>query len=254
LALSHSAFFEMGIVNISDSRAEQQSNIPCNSEPHSKFENLVNQVAFFPRNSPSQKPPNWKEIPSEIDDVSLLARIAQRDQSALAIFYDRYARIVYAIALKSLRSIEESEEVVLDVFSQVWRIAERYDVQRSKPNTWLFTLARSRILDRLRKLRRVNSSSTISLDALEIQPKADSVDLFEQVAMTERRGRVLAAMQTLPDEQRMAITLAYYQGLTHSEIATQTGLSLGTVKTRIRLGLSKLKSALNTEEDLNRPG
>ena len=185
-----------------------------------------------------------------VDDASLLAQIAQRDQAALSTLYDRYARIVHALAFKSLRSVEESEEVVLDVFAQVWRIAERYDPNKGRADTWLFTLARSRILDRLRKVQRTQPATTVSIDALEIQPKADATDLFESVYIKQRRSQVMAAMQTLPDEQRRVIELAYYQGLTQSQIVAETGLSLGTVKTRIRLGLSKLKSALGSRDEL----
>ncbi|QLE58849.1 sigma-70 family RNA polymerase sigma factor [Nostoc sp. TCL26-01] len=182
-------------------------------------------------------------------DVSLLTKIAQRDQSALSALYDRYAKIIYAIAFKSLQSVEESEEVVLDVFAQVWRIAERYDTQKGRVDTWLFTLARSRILDRLRKLQRTSPANTLSMDAAEIQPKADNVNLFEEVVIAERRSRVMTAIKNLPTEQKLVIELAYYQGLTQSQIATKTGISLGTVKTRIRLGLNKLKSILNSEQD-----
>lgn len=185
-----------------------------------------------------------------VDDAVLLARIAQRDQSAMSALYDRYARIIYGLAFKSLQSVEESEEVVLDVFVQVWKIADRFDVQKGKADTWLFTLARSRILDRLRKIRSSKSSTTLSIDALEIQPTADNVDLFEDVFVRERRSRIVAAMQTVPAEQRLVLELAYYHGLTQSQIAAQTGMTLGTVKTRTRLGLSKLKSALGSKEDL----
>lgn len=190
------------------------------------------------------------DTPSAVDDVALLTRIAQCDQTALSLFYDRYARVIYGLAFKSLRSVEESEEVVLDVFAQVWRIADRYDVQKGRVETWLFTLARSRILDRLRKLQRTNSGAFVSIDAAEVQPRADCRDLFEEASIRERRSQVMAALQTLPKEQRFVLELAYYQGLTQSEIAAQTGLALGTVKTRIRLGLSKLKSALDSKEGL----
>jgi RNA polymerase sigma factor (sigma-70 family) len=188
--------------------------------------------------------------PADVDDALLLKRIAQRDRLALSALYDRYARIIYGLAFKSLRSVEESEEVVLDVFAQIWRIAERYDVQKGRADTWIFTLARSRIIDRLRQIQRTNPSRNVSMDATEIQLPADDVDLFKEALIRERRTLVMAAMQTLPPEQRIIIELAYYQGLTQSQIAAETGLALGTVKTRIRLGLSKLKSALDTQENL----
>lgn len=186
---------------------------------------------------------------SPASDDWLLAQIAQKDQSALAALYDRYARIVYGLAFKSLRSVEESEEVVLDTFAQIWRIAERYDPAKSRADTWLFMLARSRTLDRLRKMQRTQTATT-SIEALEIQPKADDLDLFEAVFIRERRSRVLAALKLIPQEQRLVLELAYYQGLSQSQIAAQTGMTLGTVKTRTRLGLSKLRSVLGTREEL----
>jgi RNA polymerase sigma factor (sigma-70 family) len=188
--------------------------------------------------------------PADANDTLLLKRIAQRDRLAVSTLYDRYSRIIYGLAFKSLGSVEESEEVVLDVFAQIWRIAERYDVQKGRADTWIFTLARSRIIDRLRQIQRTNPSINVSMDATEIQLPADDVDLFEEALIRERRTFVMAAMQTLPPEQRIIIELAYYQGLTQSQIAAETGLALGTIKTRIRLGLSKLKSALDIQENL----
>jgi RNA polymerase sigma factor (sigma-70 family) len=187
--------------------------------------------------------------PPTITDNTLLVQIAQRDQAALSTLYDRYARIIYAIAFRSLRSAEESEEVVLDVFAQVWRIADRYDPRKSRGDTWIFMLARSRILDRLRKLQRRTPSSGEVLDIAEIQVSSSSVDPLDAAVVSERRALVRAILDQIPAEQRLVLELAYYQGLSHSEIAQSTGISLGTVKTRIRLGLSKLRSALGDSED-----
>jgi RNA polymerase sigma-70 factor, ECF subfamily len=186
--------------------------------------------------------------PTIADDISLLTRIAKQDQIALSELYDRYARIIYSMAYKSLQSVEESEEAVLDVFAQVWRIAERYDVNKGKADSWLFLLARSRILDRLRKLQRNQPSIPIETEQGEIQIPSSSVEPIEEVLIGERRDRILSALKTLPKEQRLVIELAYYQGLTHSQISTQIGISLGTVKTRIRLGLNKLKLALDSQD------
>lgn len=179
------------------------------------------------------------------DDAALLTRVAQRDQTAMSQLYDRYARIIYSVAFKSLGSAEESEEVVLDVFAQVWRIAERYDSTKGRADTWLFMLARSRILDRLRKLQRNSGTTSNVEDIAAVQIASSDALPLEEAMISERRDRVLTALKTLPEEQRCIIEMAYYQGLSQSQIATQTGLSLGTVKTRIRLGLNKLKSALN---------
>ncbi|NJR16011.1 MAG: sigma-70 family RNA polymerase sigma factor [Calothrix sp. CSU_2_0] len=184
------------------------------------------------------------DTPTITDDISLLQRIGKQDQTALSQLYDRYATIIYSMAFRSLRSVEESEETVLDVFAQVWRIAERYDVKKGKADTWLFLLARSRILDRLRKLKRSQPSYPIETELGDIQIPSSSVEPIEEVLLNERRDRILSALTNLPKEQSLVIELAYYQGLTHSQISAEIGVSLGTVKTRIRLGLNKLKSVL----------
>jgi RNA polymerase sigma factor (sigma-70 family) len=181
---------------------------------------------------------------SSTDDIALVTRIAAQDETALAQLYDRYARIVYAIAYRSLRSAEESEEVVLDTFSQIWRTAARYDAKKARVDTWIFMMARSRILDRVRIVQRASKTEIASVQA-EIQSVKTSVDPVEEVFISERRSQVMSALKQLPAEQREVIELAYYQGLSHRAIAEQTGLSLGTVKTRIRLGLSKLQTSLN---------
>jgi RNA polymerase sigma-70 factor (ECF subfamily) len=181
------------------------------------------------------------------DDGTLLARIAQQDRTALAQLYDRYAKIVYSLAFRSLRSVEESEEVVLDIFAQVWRIAARYDSKKSRVDAWLFVLARSRIVDKLRKIQRTKPSFSVMSQISQIQNPSASVDPIEELVLSERRDRVLSALKLLPEEQRLVIELAYYRDLTHTQISAETGISLGTVKTRIRLGLSKLKTALAVE-------
>jgi RNA polymerase sigma-70 factor (ECF subfamily) len=178
------------------------------------------------------------------DEVTLIKKIAQQDQTALAELYDRYARLIYAVVMKSLNSIEEAEEVVLDVFSQVWRIAERYDVAKGRVDVWLLMLTRSRVLDRLRVLQRSSKTASASVAAAQIQSAQSSVDPVEDALISERRSQVLAALGSLPEEQRQVIELAYYKGLSQSKIAAQLGISLGTVKTRTRLGLSKLRIAL----------
>jgi RNA polymerase sigma-70 factor, ECF subfamily len=180
-----------------------------------------------------------------MSDADLLARIARQDQRALSELYNRYARIIQGVAYKSLRSVEESEEVVLEVFSQIWRIADRYDPHKSRPDTWIFMLTRSRTLDRLRKLARNHPSQVVAIDGAEIQIPDTGVNPMENAILSERHQRVVSMMQTIPKEQRLVLELAYFQGLSQSQIATATGLSLGTVKTRIRLGLNKLKGCLD---------
>ena len=169
-----------------------------------------------------------------------MTQIAQQNQTALSHFYDRYAQIIYSIAYRSLGSVEESEEVLMDVFAQVWRTADRYDQARARVDTWLFMIARSRIFDRLRSGQRRGKVT----DALIAFDAVDQVLENEDVEISERRELVANAMGKLPIEQRQVLELSYYGGLSHREISDQTGLALGTVKTRIRLGLDKLRSCL----------
>ncbi|MEB3179778.1 MAG: sigma-70 family RNA polymerase sigma factor [Nostocaceae cyanobacterium] len=180
-----------------------------------------------------------------LDEPSLLAKIAQQDQAALAQLYDRYARVMYALAFKMLGTVEEAEEVVLDVFHQVWRTAGRYDAKKARVDTWLFMQVRSRSLDRLRARERMTRVTDATVDAAKSLTDSLSPNPEEEVLIKERRATVIAALQQLPKEQRYVLELVYYKGLTHKEIAAETGIALGTIKTRIRLGLTKLRSVLN---------
>jgi len=181
-----------------------------------------------------------------IDEIALVARIAKQDQTALATLYDRYANLLYGVAFKILGTAEETEEAVLDVFQQVWRTAARYNPQKARVDTWLFMQVRSRALDKLRSKKRISRTQQISLDAIDMEAQAPTKNPVEDVIVLERRKLIVTAMQQLPPEQRQVIELAYFQGLTHSEIATQTGVAIGTIKTRIRLALNKLRGSLSS--------
>lgn len=186
-----------------------------------------------------------KVQPNDNDDETfLLKRIAQEDQSALAELYDRYARVIYSLAFQILGSVEEAEEVVLDVFSQVWRTASRYNSQRGRVDSWLFLLARSRSLDRLRALKRQTRSTTASIAAGLHTDTTASPE--ENLLLFECHTRIQQALRQLPAAQRQSIECAYYKGMTHTEIAAATGKSPGTIKTRIRLGLTKLRQIIDT--------
>jgi RNA polymerase sigma-70 factor, ECF subfamily len=181
----------------------------------------------------------------DTDDICLLHKIVDRNQAAISILYDRYARIIYTIAYKILGSKEESEEIVIDVFNQVWKTSASYNPAKSRVDTWLFMIARSRALDRLRILARKTKVHLACADAAVLSPQSSTPD--EHLLITERCDRLKIALNQLPAAQKEVLELAYYNGLTHGEIAATTGKSLGTVKTRIRLGLSKLKSILAPE-------
>ena len=180
------------------------------------------------------------------DESLLLVQIARKDQTALAKLYGRYGRPSYALAYKILGSVEEAEEVVLDVFSQIWQKAATYDPSRSRADTWLFMLTRSRSLDRLRVLQRTVRAAQACMEDAKISTD-DIAEPMEDAMIEERSEQVKAALETLPAEQRIALELAYYQGLTCAAIADKTGIPTGTIKTRIRLGISKLRQALSEQ-------
>ncbi|NEP11542.1 MAG: sigma-70 family RNA polymerase sigma factor [Symploca sp. SIO1A3] len=178
------------------------------------------------------------------DEILLIGRIRQREQAALGELYDRYARVMYSLAFKILGSVEEAEEVVLDVFSQAWKNADCYDATRSRVDAWLFLMTRSRALDRLRKRQRQSKVVEVATATAKTVTSQTLKTPEEDLLISERREMITAAMVKLPQEQRQVIELAYFQGLSQAAIAQRTGMKLGTVKTRIRLGLSKLRGLL----------
>jgi len=176
------------------------------------------------------------------DLISLVEQVATGDQAALATLYDTTNRLVYGLILRVLGDTSSSEEVLLDVYTQVWRQAASYDASRGTPLAWLTTIARSRAIDRLRSgwqdQQRKEPLETLG-DAV-----ADAANPEETTAAAERQRLVRAALAELSPEQREVIELAYYSGLSHSEIAEKLNQPLGTVKTRTRLGMMKLREAL----------
>jgi RNA polymerase sigma-70 factor (ECF subfamily) len=172
----------------------------------------------------------------------LIAQTAQGDQAALATLYDRTSPQVYGLVLKILDNREAAEEVTLDVYTQVWRQAHTYDETRGSPGGWLMTLARTRAIDRFRagaaERDRLNP-----LDAIESMASEDNTP-EDDLAGHQRRRHVQQALALLTAEQRQAIALAYFYGLSQSEISEKLKLPLGTIKTRMRLGMLKLREAL----------
>jgi RNA polymerase sigma-70 factor, ECF subfamily len=172
-------------------------------------------------------------------DSSLIQQVVSQNRAALSALYDRYARVVYSVAYRSLNSVEESEEVVMDVFAKIWTTAASYDSTKARVDTWIFMMTRSRVLDRLRSKQR-RGKVTTAITVFDTPTTTNDTSLDLEVA--ERRQVVLTALASLPAEQRQVLELAYYQGWSQREIAEHTGTALGTVKTRIRLGLEKLRS------------
>jgi RNA polymerase sigma-70 factor (ECF subfamily) len=178
--------------------------------------------------------------PAQESDVLLVKAIAARDEAALAQLYDRYDRILFGLLMRILNNREEAEDVLQEVFLQVWRKAEDFDETRGRPFTWLVTLARSRGIDRLRAL--ASRERVAEAGAREVSEEIS--DAATDALKSEQRGLVSDALAKLPDEQKRTIMLAYFDGLTQTEIATRLGAPLGTVKTRMRTGMIRLRELL----------
>ena len=182
----------------------------------------------------------------ELEDLELLAKISEKDRQALAELYDRYGRRVFALAVRMLNDPVGSEEVTQDVFMSVWRRGASYTSKKGKFTTWLFSIAHNRTIDELRKRKPDRSRENTDIDDhLNIQ-SSDISPADAAVAQSEYL-QIRAAMEKLPVEQKHVVDLSYFKGLTQTEIAMKTGQPLGTVKTRMRLALKKLRTALSAE-------
>jgi RNA polymerase sigma-70 factor (ECF subfamily) len=182
---------------------------------------------------------------SQAEDQRALERVAAGDSGGLGTLYDRHGRSVYSLALRILGDEGDAEEVAQDVFAQAWRRAGQYDQSRGTVAAWLLVMARTRAIDRIRA-RRVRPEGRVHEDdglTLQQLPATDP-DVASEMMAAERGLRVRRALEELPFLQRVAIELAYYEGLSQREIAERLEQPLGTVKTRMRLGLLKLRDAL----------
>ena len=173
-------------------------------------------------------------------DAGLVRRILNGDEIALSALYDRYGRLVYSVSLRILRDTGAAEEVLQDIFHQLWRLAGSFDLERGSLSSWLMVMARNRSIDRLRR----RGPAAAANPGEVLSPL--KFDLESDVAQKQMIGRVRSALEALPEAQRKAMELAYFEGLTQSEIADRTGDPLGTVKTRLRTALASLKKALGT--------
>ena len=177
-------------------------------------------------------------------DQELIVRLRAQDQSALNLLYERYSGVVYALALRIIGQSADAEDIVVDSFWQVWQQAANYDVSRGQLRGWIVTIARSRALDRLRVIRRAPTVDSEEADnARRILASDDNPE--QETWEAEQSSIVRAALAALPKEQREALELAYYQGLSQAEVAARLGEPLGTIKTRIRLGMMKLREQLS---------
>jgi len=176
---------------------------------------------------------------------ALITRIAAGDRDAFSRFYDLLAPTAFGLIRRVLRDPEAAAEVLQEVFWQVWREAPRYDPKRGSPEAWLVMRAKTRAIDRLRSIRRRDRTFVAPVDE-SVAPRDDG-PAENPAVVAEDRSLVRTALAQLPEPQRRVIELAFFEGLTQSEIATRLGEPLGTVKTRARLGLERLRGALRGE-------
>lgn len=173
-------------------------------------------------------------------EQQILERMAQGDGEALRELYDRHARAIYSLAVRILRSQPDAEDIVQEVFAQAWTQAGRYDASRGTVAAWLLMQARSRAIDRLRSRKLRPEGATSTFDTRDPSEGPDA-----QAMAGEYAQRVRDALRSLSDPQRTALELAFFEGLTYSQVAEHLNQPIGTVKTRIRQGLLRLKAALD---------
>lgn len=186
---------------------------------------------------------------TSLEDEILMRLVAHGVPEALSELYDRYARLVYSLALNTVGNAHSAEEIVQDVFFRVWEKADTYRAEQSKVSTWLSSIARNRAIDVLRKRKvRPEGQSVAWNDVIqETITRKDGYDPEEQVEQSLEARRVRAALASLPVEQQKVLTLAYFFGYTQSQIAVELREPLGTVKTRIRTAMQKLRELLVDE-------
>jgi RNA polymerase sigma-70 factor, ECF subfamily len=185
-------------------------------------------------------------LPPSDASAALLARIAQGDREAFSRFYDAFAGLALGLIRRVLRDPAACEEVLQEVFWQIWQEAARYDPRRGSPEAWVVMRAKTRAIDRLRAIRRREKTFVAPVDDAVAASASDAPAENPGVA-AERRGQVRSALDDLPEPQRRVVELAFFEGLTQSEIAHRLGEPLGTVKTRARLGLERLRSLMKRE-------
>jgi RNA polymerase sigma-70 factor (ECF subfamily) len=182
--------------------------------------------------------------PEFSDDKALMQGVAHNQMEALSELYDRYSRLVYSIAISSIDDPAIAEEIVQDVFTRVWEKANTYDARIAKVSTWLVHITRNRSIDELRKGKIRPEKTSVSWADLSQRDTPQSTGPEENLEIAWRRIAVREALKTLSPDQREALALAYFKGYSQTEIAELLGVPLGTIKTRIRLALQKLRLVL----------
>ena len=176
--------------------------------------------------------------------VHLIQQVANQDRDAFSQLYDRFSTLVFTLAMRMLRVRSDAEDLLQEVFVQVWRQAQGYSAERGSPEAWIINIARSRAIDKIRSIRRMEKSFVLTDDPA----RAESSDNVESsAAESEARLTMSNALANLPEAQRKVLELAYFDGLTQTEIADRLAEPLGTIKTRMRSGIQRLRDMLGTQ-------
>lgn len=184
-----------------------------------------------------------------LSDPQLLERIVAKEREALSVLYDRFSKLLYGIILAVVRDTDDAEDILQEVFIQIWKSAATYQPALGSPKTWLVRMAHNRAIDLLRSKRYKQKKSevaTLNDTEQEFRPPAEYVEdsTWRETVHREQSVQISSALAHLPNEQRSLIEMAFLKGYTHQEIAQETGIPLGTVKTRIRSGMQGLRGHL----------
>ena len=192
--------------------------------------------------------PRPDQILDEPDDHQLLERIAAKDKDALNILYNRYMTPVYSLSLHMLKQPPLAEEVTQDVFLNIWLKADSFNASRGNPRSWIMSVTHHRVVDVIRARRRTYTmSDPEGYEMLERLPSSEP-SVESQVTQSLDRERIVRALATLPDNQREVIELAYFEGYSQSEMAERLSQPLGTIKTRVRLAMQKMRITLQEDD------
>jgi RNA polymerase sigma-70 factor, ECF subfamily len=176
--------------------------------------------------------------------VHLIQQVANHDREAFGQLYDRFSSVVFTLAMRMLKVRSDAEDLLQEVFVQIWRRADTYSVERGSPEAWIINMTRSRAIDKLRAIRRMERSFVLTDDPASVQ-SSDNVE--SSAADSETRLTMKSMLGNLPEAQRQVLELAYFDGLTQTEIAAHLAEPLGTVKTRMRSGIQRLREILGTQ-------
>ena len=176
--------------------------------------------------------------------IHLIRQVANQDRDAFSQLYDRFSTLVFTLAMRMLKARSDAEDLLQEVFVQVWRQAQNYNAERGSPEAWIINIARSRAIDKIRSIRRMEKSFVLTDDPARAE---SSENVETAAASSEAKLAMNSALANLPEAQRKVLEMAYFDGLTQTEIAARLKEPLGTVKTRMRSGIQRLREIVRVQ-------